>query len=657
MRKLRIFISYAHADNEIKELFVKHLDYRVKAREWESWDDTLMNAGDVWDVVIKGELKKADAIILLVTADFFASKYISEVELLTASEKFAAKAGLVIPVKVAPCSIDEYLDISKLQWINIYDDKIFEKTLEKAQQAANEKGVAEKKAAAIDFAVGKVIKSLEAYANKEEEPTAQDVSLETLRQLDPDALLIVVREGKKINILPPGGADAGQSFHISEQWLPPRAFAIIQRLVAEEELEENEYEALGEAFFYRLFPQKQAQEAFKELFQKHSANRKEDNPLKIILHFDLASAELASLPWEYLWLPFPENEQPGFFVGSKAELVLTRRLSVAGEKGVPPPPIDKIRILVAYSKPPALAELAAVIEENAQKIEEQCQALPNIEIKRYEIISEAKFKEFIAQNGPFEVVHFIGKSRTEKKDAPDEIALFDPATKKPEWLSPERFVQCFEEKNDKTKKPNLLFFNVVRDNTDFCGNLSKTAQQLIDKVDGIMSIQTNVAPEQSVIFAKELYTALGQGKDLDVAVAAAARQLAKQSLRLYGISAAYSRRTLKIEVGRKDEKKPMEISATDWCPNYYILAGSEGLEKCKQKIKIDENGEPTLKRCPNCGENPLMKCPNCGHIMSEKLKVCYRCNYELEDKAALEVKSDTHKMPDSAAPGRFHTRI
>jgi hypothetical protein len=640
MDDLLIFISYAQEDVQYKDAFIKEFSPAAQNNKWRVWQDGEIKAGAFWDNEIKNNLEQAEVIALLVSSDFLNSDYINNVELMHALEKQKQGAALVIPIILDDCLWEEHDMLPKIQAIRV-NDKI------------KDKGNKDEIKAALQYAARQVRDSVKAY--KPGKTTASTIAsaalkreeINELRKLDLDAFIILVRNNQQLYFLPPNNADIGQPYPISEQWLPPRAFAIIQRLVAEEVLEENEYEALGEAFFYRLFPQKQAQEAFKELFQKHAANRKEDNPLKIILHFDLASADLASLPWEYLWLPFPENEQPGFFVGSKAELVLTRRLSAVGEKGAPQPLIDKIRVLVAYSKPHAPAELAAAIEENAQKIEEQCQALPNIEIKRHEIISEAKFKEFIAQNGPFEVVHFIGKSRTEKKDAPDEIALFDPAAKKPEWLSPERFVQCFEEKNVQTKKPNLLFFNVVRDNTDFCGSLSKTARQLIDKVDGIMSIQTNVAPEQSAVFAKELYAALGQGKDLDVAVAAAARQLAKQSRRLYGISAAYSRRTLKMHLG-----KPLAMLPDDVVLNYLACPNWDkpGIE-CKEKIGLKGGGRPTRLFCDNekCNAGPLWQCPNCNNLIILSKKLCPRCGYEI---AKIQLPDDVrHLLP--AQPGEM----
>lgn len=612
MDELLFFISYADEDADYKKWFIKHFKAAQK-KNWQIWENAEIKAGDNWDDVTKSNLSKADVIILLVSADFLGTEYKQIVELKQALERHRENSALVVPVIVRDCVWNgDETGLKGIQPVVVHpriNDK--EKDIDPA----------------LLYAVREVLKSVDAYQLRSATPAPADIKpgeIAELRQLDPDALLIVVRERQKLYLLPPNSADAGPSFSISEQWLPHRAFAIIQRLVAEGILDENEYEALGEAFYCRLFPQKQAQEAFKNLYLKHSAHRSEDNPLKIILHFDRASADLASLPWEYLWLPFEEDGKKGFFIGEKAELVLTRRLSVAGEKIVPLLPVEKIRILVAYSKPAKPAEEAAVIEGNAKQIEAQCQTIPNIEIKTQEIVSEAAFKKFIAENGPFQIVHFIGKSRMEndKKVPANEIALFEPAKKDPEWLSPQRFVQCFEEKDAKTKKPNLVFFNVIRDSTDHCGCLRETALQLIDQVDGILSIQTPVDSAQSAVFAEKLYAALGQGKDLDVAAAAAARQVAQHSHRLYGISAAYSRKTLRMELA----KPPLaEDSIFMKCPNY-----DDSDIQCRQLLPV-KNGRVTWTYCknPKCDAGPLWLCPNCkAAVANLAIKRCLNCGFE-----------------------------
>jgi len=653
MDELLFFISCADEDAEYKKWFIKHFKAAQK-KNWQIWENAEIKAGENWDDVTKTNLSKADVIVLLVSADFLGTEYKQIVELKQALERHKESSALVVPVIVRDCVWNG--DETGLKGILpvVVHSKIHDK----------EKDIDP----ALLYAVREVLKSVDAYQQRSTTPQSAGIKpteIADLRQLDPDALLIVVREKQKLHLLPPNSTNVGQSFSISEQWLPQRAFAIIQRLVAEGILDENEYEALGEAFFYRLFPQKQAQDAFKNLYLKYSAHRSEDNPLKIILHFDRPSADLASLPWEYLWLPFEEEGKKGFFIGEKAELVLTRRLSGAGEKITPLSPVEKIRILVAYSKPEKPAEVAAVIEDSAKQIEALCKPLANIEIKTQEIVSAAAFKKYVAENGPFQIVHFIGIGRmeNEKKEAANETALFEPGKKDPEWLSPERFVQCFEEKDARTKKPNLVFFNVIRDSTDYCGCLRDTALQLIDQVDGILSIQTPVDSAQSAIFAEKLYSALGQGKDLDVAAAAAARQVAQQSRRLYGISAAYSRKTLRMELA----KPPVALAGEEnfifmKCPNH-----DDSDIQCRQLLPV-KNGRITWTYCknPKCDAGPLWLCPNCKTaVVNLSVKRCLNCGFETANMTVPDEvrrlipspKAESSQPAKPTSPGTMTDRV
>ena len=80
------------------------------------WNDTQLIPGNRWEEEIHHQLKKASIAVLLVSADFLASKFISEVELpsILTSER---ERGLdVIPVFVSPADVPE--EILQFQGIN-----------------------------------------------------------------------------------------------------------------------------------------------------------------------------------------------------------------------------------------------------------------------------------------------------------------------------------------------------------------------------------------------------------------------------------------------------------------------------------------------------------------------------------------------------------
>ncbi|WP_431212067.1 hypothetical protein ACQ86N_40955 [Puia sp. P3] len=78
-RPLKAFISYSRLDGESREeggydylsQFKKHLAPLAKYSELiQTWDDTLLIAGEDWDDRIRDELQKSDVIFLLISVNF-----------------------------------------------------------------------------------------------------------------------------------------------------------------------------------------------------------------------------------------------------------------------------------------------------------------------------------------------------------------------------------------------------------------------------------------------------------------------------------------------------------------------------------------------------------------------------------------------------------
>jgi hypothetical protein len=67
------------------------------------WHDRRIAAGTEWEGAISENLDKAGIILLLVSADFLASRYCRDVEIKRAMERHEAGTARVIPVIVRPC--------------------------------------------------------------------------------------------------------------------------------------------------------------------------------------------------------------------------------------------------------------------------------------------------------------------------------------------------------------------------------------------------------------------------------------------------------------------------------------------------------------------------------------------------------------------------
>ena len=76
MKKLKLFLSYAHEDEDMKIQLDKHLIALKRSGKVEVWQDRQILAGQEWDASIKKELETADIILLLISVDFNNSQYI-----------------------------------------------------------------------------------------------------------------------------------------------------------------------------------------------------------------------------------------------------------------------------------------------------------------------------------------------------------------------------------------------------------------------------------------------------------------------------------------------------------------------------------------------------------------------------------------------------
>lgn len=99
----RIFISYAHKDEDLKKELEKHLSELERQGIVTAWSDEQIRPGEELDSAIQKELERADIILLLVSPDFLASTYCREVETVKALEQRHTRGSVTIPVILRPC--------------------------------------------------------------------------------------------------------------------------------------------------------------------------------------------------------------------------------------------------------------------------------------------------------------------------------------------------------------------------------------------------------------------------------------------------------------------------------------------------------------------------------------------------------------------------
>lgn len=118
MRRDQIFVCYSHTDSRWLDRLLIHLDPLERRGILDIWSDQRIEPGDDWKEEILAALDRAQFAVLLVSADFIASKFIQEIELprlLSAAENGGCR---VLPVLVRASTFGETPSLSRFQHAN-----------------------------------------------------------------------------------------------------------------------------------------------------------------------------------------------------------------------------------------------------------------------------------------------------------------------------------------------------------------------------------------------------------------------------------------------------------------------------------------------------------------------------------------------------------
>jgi hypothetical protein len=99
----KLFFSYCHVDEALRDRLEVHLSLLKNQGMISTWHDRGIIAGSNVDAAIDENLESADVILLLVSADFLASRYCYSIEMKRALERHAEGTARVIPVILEPC--------------------------------------------------------------------------------------------------------------------------------------------------------------------------------------------------------------------------------------------------------------------------------------------------------------------------------------------------------------------------------------------------------------------------------------------------------------------------------------------------------------------------------------------------------------------------
>lgn len=113
-KPLRVFISYSHKDEKLKDALLEHLDVVRRNGLVQFWTDDLIDPGADWRGEIEKELSQADIALLLVSPSFLASRFIQDNEVPHMLTQQAQKGLRVIPVLMRDCEWQEHPALQSL---------------------------------------------------------------------------------------------------------------------------------------------------------------------------------------------------------------------------------------------------------------------------------------------------------------------------------------------------------------------------------------------------------------------------------------------------------------------------------------------------------------------------------------------------------------
>jgi hypothetical protein len=116
--RTKVFVSYSHRDKKWLERLQVHFKGLERGGQVELWDDTRIRPGDECRKEISCALDSARVAVLLISADFLASDFITANELpplLAAAEK---NGVTILPLILSPCLFEEVEGLARFQTVN-----------------------------------------------------------------------------------------------------------------------------------------------------------------------------------------------------------------------------------------------------------------------------------------------------------------------------------------------------------------------------------------------------------------------------------------------------------------------------------------------------------------------------------------------------------
>ncbi|HVG40119.1 MAG TPA: toll/interleukin-1 receptor domain-containing protein [Chitinophagaceae bacterium] len=105
---VKIFISYSSKDIDwMNDLLTQLNVLKINDKQLEIWQDGLLDPGIKWDAEIKAKLYTANIVLMLISANFLTSEYVTNIEIKETLVRKEKGDVVAIPVILKPCAWEQ----------------------------------------------------------------------------------------------------------------------------------------------------------------------------------------------------------------------------------------------------------------------------------------------------------------------------------------------------------------------------------------------------------------------------------------------------------------------------------------------------------------------------------------------------------------------
>ena len=480
-------------------------------------------------------------------------------------------------------------------------------------------------------------------------------------------------EGGEVSVSRDGGPPIRGEVDFDNDPLRQRTLRMFNRWLEAQKFQSREDLALVGTYLYRvLFSQKNVHEAFGKAFAIVNERKQSglEVALRVVLEFAGDAAELAALPWEYLYFP-PKAEGgtgAGFFIAGDSMLILSRH--------VPQNPLIKcqpqeteLRILVLVSKPnyemldsgelpktKRPAPLGSVESDRVigvlRDLEKRSAGRVRLEIEAADV-SKERVAALVREIRPH-VVHFMGHGKFEagagaqegkgalafiRREQSYEAVEQRVKGREAAWVDDAAFADCFRD-----YRPRLIFLQACQGaRSDSYEAFSGVAMKLVqESVPAVIAMRYPVSNSMAEMFAATFYAQLASGCAIDQAVQLGRLQLGTGTDEEKNFSSPEFGSPVAFFQGGGQQKSFDEILAPGRIPSSSPPppVAAQQIVRCPYADCLNPVN-PQRRFCQKC-KRPISPCPNCQQLMAVDTGFCDNCGWRPDTGAAAA---------PSAAPG------